>query len=274
MANKSNRRANRPCFSEIAKSNLAAIGLLPYQFRCRFGPKRGPYALGTRHLLVAKAHPSQEYPLMNIKTYLSEVIAAVAVTFALTAAFAAGKTAAAPAASVSAKATTIPVQSDHGKLEFHAVGRPSMIKVNGEGKGPQGALMVAGNKVSGDLTFDLATLSSGISMRDEHMKEKYLEVGKFPSAKLHLTEVNLPAAWSMKSPVIKDAVFKGDLTLHGVTKPIEGKFEITGAPSAFSAKADFEVKMDEYGIEIPKYLGITVKNDVPVSLSMTDLKAN
>ncbi len=213
---------------------------------------------------------------MSIKTHLSEVVAAVAVIFVLTSAFAAGKTASAPAASssASAKAMTIPVQSDHGKLEFHAVGRPSMIKVNGEGKGPQGALTVSGNKVSGDLTFDLTTLSSGISMRDEHMKDRYLEVGKFPSAKLHLTEVNLPAAWSMKSPAIKDVVFKGDLTLHGVTKPIEGKFEISGAESTFSARADFEVKMDEYGIEIPKYLGITVKNDVPISLSMTDLKSN
>ena len=148
-----------------------------------------------------------------------------------------------------------------------------MIKVNGEGKGPQGSLQVTGNKVTGDLTFDVTSLSSGISMRDDHMKNKYLEVQKFPEAKLHLTEVTLPATWSLKSPAIKDANFKGDLTLHGVTKPIEGKFEISGGEAAMTAKADFTAKMDEHGIEIPKYLGITVKNEVLVSLSMTDLNA-
>lgn len=185
-------------------------------------------------------------------------------------------------ASASAEATSVAttenakilVQADHGKLEFHAVGRPSMIKVNGEGKGPQGTLSIVANKVSGDLTIDMTSLNSGISMRDEHMKEKYLEVKKFPEAKLHLTDVSLTPAWSLKSPTVKDVEFKGDLTLHGVTKPIEGKFELSGTESALTAKADFEIKMDEFGIEIPKYLGITVKNDVPVSLIMTDLKAS
>jgi polyisoprenoid-binding protein YceI len=215
---------------------------------------------------------------MNTQAHLSKVVGAISVIFAASCAFAVGSTGAAVAKSssvksASAQSMTIPVLADHGKLEFHAVGRPSMIKVNGEGKGPQGSLQIFENKVSGDLAFDVTSLTSGISLRDEHMKDKYLEVQKFPEAKLHLTEVLLPAAWSLKSPLVKDAPFKGDLTLHGVTKPIEGKFEISGGESAMSAKADFEVKMDDYGILIPKYLGITVKNEVPVSLSMTDLKA-
>jgi hypothetical protein len=31
--------------------------------------------------------------------------------------------------------------------------------------------------------------------------------------------------------------------------------------------------MAEFGVEIPKYLGITVKNEVPVELTLNDLKA-
>ncbi len=168
----------------------------------------------------------------------------------------------------------IPVQADHGKVEFHAVGRPSMIKINGEGKGPAGQLTVNGSKVEGDLTFDMTSLTSGISMRDSHMKERYLEVQKFPEAKLHLTEVSLPAGWSFAKSELKDRPFKGDLTLHGVTKPVTGTFDVKpGTGGMASATARFVAQIDQHGVEIPKYLGITVKNEVPIELQMNDLKA-
>jgi polyisoprenoid-binding protein YceI len=167
----------------------------------------------------------------------------------------------------------IPVQSSQGRIEFHAVGRPSMIKVNGEAKGPDGTLNIDGAKVSGDLTFDMTSLESGIGMRDDHMKNKYLEVGKYPQAKLHLTEVSLPEKWSAKAPAAKDVPFKGELTLHGQTKPVAGKFDLTGDAGKINAKANFEINIAEYGIDIPKYLGITIKNEVPVELTLSDLKA-
>ena len=170
-----------------------------------------------------------------------------------------------------AQAATVSVQSTQGKLEFHAVGRPSMIKVNGEGKGPEGTLAIAGNKVSGDLTIDMTSLTTGIGMRDSHMKEKYLEVGKYPTAKLHLTEVSLPEKWTFASPAAKDVKFKADLTMHGQTKPIEGTFALDGPAGKVKAVANFIVNIAEFGVEIPKYLGITVKNDVPIELTLNDL---
>lgn len=176
-------------------------------------------------------------------------------------------------AAPTAAATTIDVAADQGKVQFHAVGRPSMIKINGEGKGPNGKLSVDGNKITGDLTVDLKTLSSGIDMRDEHMKDKYLEVGKYPTATLHLTQVTLPEKWTAQSPETKDGKFKGDLTLHGVTKPIDGTFEISGQPGDLGAKAAFTVDISQFNVTIPSYLGITVKNEVPVELTMSHLKA-
>jgi len=148
-----------------------------------------------------------------------------------------------------------------------------MIKINGEGKGPEGTLNLEGAKVSGDLTFDMTSLTTGIGMRDSHMKEKYLEVQKYPQSKLHLTSVTLPASWSSKTPAIKDAKFAGDLTMHGQTKPVSGTFTLEGDASKMKAIADFDVNINEFGIEIPKYLGITVRNEVPVEITMSDLQA-
>lgn len=166
-------------------------------------------------------------------------------------------------------ALTVQVQPSQGKVEFHATGRPSMIKINGEGKGPEGILTIgADKKVTGELTFDMTSLNSGIGLRDSHMKEKYLEVEKYPQAKLKLTDVSLPETTGGKLPSVKAQPFKGELTMHGQTKPISGTFDLEGK----TAKADFEINIAEYGIEIPKYLGITVKNEVPVELTLNDLQ--
>lgn len=168
---------------------------------------------------------------------------------------------------LSASASTVTAKPEQGKLEFHAVGRPSMIKINGEGPGPAGTLTVKENKVTGDLTFDMTKISSGISMRDEHMKEKYLEVQKYPDSKLHVSELVLPGDFAAKGA--KQVPFKGDLTLHGVTKPMEGKLDLS---PGVDAVATFTVHMPDFNITIPTYLGITVKDDVPVELTMKGLK--
>ena len=179
----------------------------------------------------------------------------------------------APTSALSAvQVVTIHARADHGKTEFHAVGRPSLIKVNGEGKGPEGALQVEGVKVAGDLTLDLTSLTTGISMRDSHLKDKYLETGKYPQATLHLTDVSLPPEWTLGTGT-KDRAFKGDLTLHGQTKPVNGTFDVGGTADSMTAVARFTIDISQFGIEIPKYLGITVRNEVPIELTMNDLKA-
>jgi len=126
--------------------------------------------------------------------------------------------------------------------------------------------------VTGEITFDLATLDTGIEMRNSHMKDKYLEIGRFPQAKLKLTEVTLPSSWSMDQPEIKDAAFKGLLTLHGIEKPVSGTFSASKNGSGIGVDAKFTTKITDFGIEIPKYLGITVADEVNMQVAMSELK--
>jgi polyisoprenoid-binding protein YceI len=171
-----------------------------------------------------------------------------------------------------AHALTLHQDATQGAVEFHATGVPSLLHINGKGTAPSGDLQIDGTKVTGTLTADLTTLDSGISLRDHHMKEKYLEVGKFPNATLKVKDVTLPATWTMATPEVTDQPFKGLLTMHGVEKPIEGTFSITKAGAGISTSAKFNVQLSNYGIEIPKYLGITIKDDVPVEILMSQLK--
>lgn len=150
-----------------------------------------------------------------------------------------------------------------GSVAFHAVGRPSAIKINGTGAAPKGAVSWGSDgKVSGELALDISSLDTGISMRTNHMKEKYLEVEKFPQSKLTLTEVNLPAADFGKDFSESSIPFKGNLSLHGVSKPVTGTAKIEQKGTNVSVHAEFTIKITDYQIPIPVFAGITVADEV------------
>lgn len=153
---------------------------------------------------------------------------------------------------------------DQSSVEFLAVGNPSMLKIKGQGGRLSGMTQVAKNGSDSlfrsKFDFDLTTLETGISRRDTHMKEKYLETAKFPKATLVVND--LKASYGSK------AVFKGDLTLHGVTKAVEGSVQIDPAnESKLKANASFKIFLSDFAISIPSFAGITVANEVEVTVS-------
>lgn len=165
-------------------------------------------------------------------------------------------------------AATVNVSSEpsQGKIEFEAVGRPSMVKIKGEGEGPSSSLSVKDKKLSGELKFKLQSLKTGIDLRDDHMKNKYLEIDKYPNATLKIQDLALPDNWNEKNPSLKDFPFKGILNLHGKEKEVAG---ILSMNEQAKAQADFEIKISDFGVEIPSYLGITVADKVKVRLAET-----
>jgi polyisoprenoid-binding protein YceI len=160
-----------------------------------------------------------------------------------------------------ALAESIEALSESGSTEFLAVGRPSMLRIRGKGTGPKGALELTNRQIQGRLEFDISSLSTGIEMRDTHMKEKYLEVAKFQKAVLTLRPLALSEMTS------GELDFEGDLELHGVKKPVKGhvKYDMAkGGTVAIAAK--FPLKITDYQINIPTYAGIKIADDVDVEV--------
>jgi polyisoprenoid-binding protein YceI len=173
-----------------------------------------------------------------------------------------------PVAAPTAALTEITSTPDKGAVEFEATGRPAMVKIKGHGEGPTSKLVLDGKKVSGELSFKMDTLDTGIGMRTEHMKERYLETAKFPTAVLKITDLTLPDAWTSKTAALKDQAFKGKLTLHGVEKEVSG---IVNVSNSLSAQADFEIKISDFGVAIPTYLGITVADTIKIHVAVNEL---
>jgi polyisoprenoid-binding protein YceI len=120
----------------------------------------------------------------------------------------------------------------------------------------------------GDLTVDLRTLDTGIGMRNDHMREQYLEVEKgdgFDKAVLsdvHLGEVDAETFQGRTT-------FTGTLRLHGTTRRITGAADVRRAGSSVRVEAAFPVTLADFGIPKPQYLGVGVKGEVQVKVSFT-----
>jgi polyisoprenoid-binding protein YceI len=153
-----------------------------------------------------------------------------------------------------------------GKVGFLAVGKPAMIKIVGEGTGPQGDLTIADGKLQGTLTIDMTKLTTKIDLRDDHMKNKYLEVGKYPTSTITFKDFSLKLETLTASAI--EQVFSADLQLHGVTKPVTGTIKLSKDNTTVIGVASFKIKVTDYMDTLPSYAGIKVADDVEVTVDL------
>jgi polyisoprenoid-binding protein YceI len=160
-----------------------------------------------------------------------------------------------------------------GLIEFEATGRPSMIKIKGQGEGATSKFLLDGNQLKGVVSFNLDSLKTGIELRDEHMKEKYLKTKKNPTALMKIPSVTLPTGWSLQNAEVKNLAFNAVLKLNGVEKAVKGNFNISGnAP--LSSQAEFEIKLSDFQIEIPEYLGVKVADSVKIKVALNNIETS
>jgi polyisoprenoid-binding protein YceI len=122
--------------------------------------------------------------------------------------------------------------------------------------------------VDGNFTVDLRTLDTGISLRNQHLRDHYLEVDKAPGYdKAILSEIVLQGV-NADAPQGKGS-FTGSLTLHGVKKTVSGGVEVHKTGDGRQVKASFPLGLSDYNIAEPSYLGVGVKNTVQVEVVFT-----
>lgn len=130
-----------------------------------------------------------------------------------------------------------------------------------------GRLMPDGSRpgrLQGELTVDLATLDTGIGLRNTHMRDNYLEVGR---------------GEGFSRAVLKDIVVAGDvatlsgqtsftatLLVHGVARPVRGEARLARNAGRTRVEASFPVVLADHEIAKPRYLGVGVRDQVQVKV--------
>jgi polyisoprenoid-binding protein YceI len=124
----------------------------------------------------------------------------------------------------------------------------------------------AGTIMTGELSVDLSTIDTGISLRNQHMRDTYLEVGKgsgFDRAVLsNIDSGDLSGDFKEGS-----RPFSARLLLHGTTRPVSGRATLKRQGAAVHVDASFPVRLADHGIPDPRYLGVGVGKEVVVRAS-------
>ncbi|MCI0331184.1 MAG: YceI family protein [candidate division Zixibacteria bacterium] len=73
---------------------------------------------------------------------------------------------------------------------------------------------------AGQFEVDLSIVKTGIEMRDQHMREQFLHTDSFPKAVFKLAKVTKASQKSLTDGQPVEIEAQGELTIHGVTKPV------------------------------------------------------
>lgn len=149
--------------------------------------------------------------------------------------------------------------SGDARLVFKATG-PAGLSF--EGKGQDVRLKEEGGSVL--ITVKVDSLVTGIELRDRHMKEKYLETGKYPTATLEVdkSKLHFPDGHAVTGSA------DGKLTLHGVTRVVKVSYSADGDSNKAKVDGTMRINMNDFKIEVPNYLGVTVKPNVNVEVKL------
>ena len=152
--------------------------------------------------------------------------------------------------------TWIPRIGSTNKVTWEAKGYPGFLRINGEGGQVSGEAKVNYGTMRARFRVDLSKFKTGLSLRDRHMQDKYLQTGKFKWAILEIKGLSYQDG-SQK--------FKGTLEIKNQTRPVEGEIRITSKGKLKHVEASFVMLIQDFSrIGVPSYAGVTMAEKVRV----------
>lgn len=116
----------------------------------------------------------------------------------------------------------------------------------------KGEARVEGAKVKAEnIVVSLKNLDTGMSLRNDHMKNKFLEVGKYPDAILVKGEG-------------ENGKGTGRIKIRGVEKDFNGTYKVIGS----EVEAEFELLLSDFGISGINYKGVGVEDKIKLKVSV------
>jgi polyisoprenoid-binding protein YceI len=172
---------------------------------------------------------------------------------------------------VQAGATTYKIDPEHSAVMFHI--HHLLGKVTGRFEHLQGTVDYDASKPAvwkTSATIEASSINTESSQRDTHLRsEDFFEVAKYPTLTFTSTGVTDVQG--------NHAKLHGDLTMHGVTKPVVLDLEIGGVAkdpwggthAAFSATGKLDRR--DYGVEWNQGVeggGLLIGNEVELELDI------
>ena len=175
-----------------------------------------------------------------------------------------------------AHADTWQIDPAHTNVEF-TVRHMMISNVKGQFQKTSGTITTNGSDPASatiDATIDASSIDTRVEKRDMHLKSPdFLDVAKYPTITFKSTKVEAagPNKWKVT----------GDLTLHGVTKPVVLDVESSGPPinvmgkTRAGASATTKINRSDFGLKWNQALeagGVMVGDEVAISIDVEAVK--
>lgn len=201
-----------------------------------------------------------------MRRYIAPVLAAAVVAVAM------------PAIAADALRNFTVAADVHTPNEASFTSKAAIVKFTGRTDKVTGTLKIDENnttKASGAITVDVASLDTGIGLRNEHMQGT-IEAAKYPTATFKLQKLNV-AGNKLKANTSATGTVTGQMTLHGVTKTLTAPVELTYLPQQdanyrpgdwVEVNSKFKLKLSDYKIALPApVLGVKVADELEINFT-------
>jgi len=132
-------------------------------------------------------------------------------------------------------------------------------------------------ETAAEFSVDLASLDTGISMRNRHMRKNHLHAERFPEASYSLRGCLGPGNGTLADGRSLELDVEGEFGLHGVVRREEMEVEVVlhdsgrGTPTGsegpvLHGTCAFIVKLSDYEIPRPEFLFLKVADEIQVEV--------
>lgn len=120
--------------------------------------------------------------------------------------------------------------------------------------------MLSGSKFQFEV--DLASLDTGIKLRNRHMRKKHLETDKFPSAQYSGKLVRLEE----KGPNELLVAAEGKMTIHGIERNLAIEAIVTIENDSYYVQCEIRLKLTDFEIKVPRFMLLKMDDNVKLVL--------
>lgn len=129
----------------------------------------------------------------------------------------------------------------------------------------------------GDLTaplqlrveVDLASLDTGIGLRNQHMRDRHLETDEYPLAVFEADEIVRASTGALIAGQAVEVVVRGSFDLHGVVRPLEVTARVVlTKQGGLEVTTEFPVSLEAHAIDRPQFLVMKLADEQQVRVHL------
>ena len=181
-----------------------------------------------------------------------------------------------------------------GTTTFYAQDKVRRNVMRFESHAPLETIVGITNQITGDIRVDptnikdgtsakfevnLASMKTGIDLRDEHVRDKYLETEKFPKAVFTFDKIISTSKDTLADRETIDLVAEGTFDLHGVKRKEQMDLKVTYFKESEATRAklpgdlmrvegSFIIKLSDYNIKVPTMVILKLDENIKVGIDV------